>query len=128
MTRNSRPCHGKCSGSARAPRRRALSHAGRLAVLPVPGGRSNLHGPLWIALLIGIAVFLAGVCALIQASPRECRRRPAPDAPQWIRVAQYLIGVALFVAFVLIGSWVAFGNGRARSPAASCGSTARPMR
>jgi hypothetical protein len=32
----------------------------------VPGGRSNLHGPLWIALLIGIAVFFAGIRALMQ--------------------------------------------------------------
>jgi hypothetical protein len=83
-----------------------------LAVLPVPGGRSNLHGPLWIALLIGIAVFLAGVCALIQAIGRANAGGDLPaDAPQWMRLVQYLIGVALFAAFALIGSWVAFGGG-----------------
>ena len=83
-----------------------------LAVLPVPGGRSNLHGPLWIALLLGIAVFLAGVCALIQAIGRAKAGGDLPaDAPQWMRVAQYLIGVALFAAFAMIGSWVAFGSG-----------------
>src|SRR5262245_50249651 len=29
-------------------------------VLPVPGGRDALHGPLWIATLIGLVVLLAG--------------------------------------------------------------------
>jgi hypothetical protein len=83
-----------------------------LAVLPVPGGRSNLHGPLWIALLIGIAVCLAGVCAFIQGIGRAKAGDDLPaDAPQWMRVAQYLIGVMLFAAFAMIGSWVAFGSG-----------------
>jgi hypothetical protein len=82
-----------------------------LEVLPVPGGRSNLHGPLWLALLIGLVVFLAGVAALIHLIGRANATGDLPaDAPFWMRAAQYIIGVAIFACFAIIGSWVAFAG------------------
>src|SRR5262249_61423791 len=35
-------------------------------LLPIPGGPSNLHGPLWLLLCIGLAFFLAGAAIIIQ--------------------------------------------------------------
>lgn len=82
-----------------------------LEVLPVPGGRANLHGPLWLATLIGFVVILAGVACFIQGIGRANAAGELPaDAPFWMRAAQYLIGVALFGAFALLGSWVAIGG------------------
>ena len=80
-------------------------------VLPVPGGRGNLHGPLWIATLIGFVALLAGAACFIQGIGRAnaCAELPA-DAPFWMRAAQYLIGVALFAAFAVLGTWVTFGG------------------
>jgi hypothetical protein len=83
-------------------------------VMPVPGGRSNLHAPLWIAALIGLVALLAGLACLIQGFGRTNANAELPaDAPPWMRAAQYLIGVALFAAFAVIGAWVAF-DGDAR--------------
>jgi hypothetical protein len=83
-----------------------------LGVLPVPGGPRNLHGPLWIVLAAGLAFFLAGAAVLIQVlgHANDSGEFP-PDAPFWMRVVQYLIFVAIFACFALIGSWVAFGPG-----------------
>lgn len=80
-------------------------------VLPVPGGRNNLHGPLWLATLIGLVVLLAGVACFIQGIGRANASAELPaDAPFWMRAAQYLIAVALFAAFAVLGTWVAFAS------------------
>lgn len=82
-----------------------------LDILPVPGGRANLHGPLWLALLIGLAFFLAGVAAFIQGMGHANATGDLPaDAPLWMRATQYLIGVVLFAAFATLGTWVAFAG------------------
>jgi hypothetical protein len=82
-----------------------------LGVLPVPGGRSNLHGPLWLALLIGLTILLAGVAAFIQSmGPANATGDLPADAPLWMRAAQYLIGVMMFACFATIGTWVAFAG------------------
>jgi hypothetical protein len=80
-------------------------------VLPVPGGRSNLHGPLWLVLVIGIAVFLAGAAALIHAMGHADATGDLPaDAPRSLHIAQYVVGIVLFASFAMIGSWVAFAG------------------
>lgn len=83
-----------------------------LGTLPIPGGPNNLHGPLWIVFFAGLAFFLAGISALLQGfgGANDQGEFPA-DAPSWFRVAQYLIGLMIFVAFGAIGSWIAFGPG-----------------
>jgi hypothetical protein len=83
-----------------------------LGLLQIPGGPGNLHGPLWIILAAGLAFFLAGVAVFLQVIGRANANGDLPgDAPLWMRLVQYLIGVAIFAAFALIGSWVAFGGG-----------------
>jgi hypothetical protein len=83
-----------------------------LGLLPVPGGLRNLHGPLWIVLLVGLAFFLAGGAVLVQVVGRANAGGDLPaDAPLWMRIVQYLIGVMLFACFAMIGSWIAFGGG-----------------
>ena len=82
-----------------------------LEVLPVPGGRDNLHGPLWLATLIGGLVLLAAASCLIQAFGRANAQAELPaDAPLWLRGAQYLIGVVMFGAFAVLGTWVAYAS------------------
>jgi hypothetical protein len=84
-----------------------------LGVVPIPGGPKNLSGPLWVLLAVGLAFLLGAIAVVLQdeagANP-ETGELPK-DAPSWVRMAQRLIGFAIFVCFALIGSWVAFGPG-----------------
>jgi hypothetical protein len=81
-------------------------------VLPIPGGPRNLHGPLWIATAAGLAFLLAGLAVLLQVWGRADASGELPaGAPFWTRVVQYLIGVAIFGCFAVMGSWIAFGPG-----------------
>jgi hypothetical protein len=80
-------------------------------VVPVPGGRANLHGPLWIATLLGAIALLAGASCLIQGIGRANASAELPaDAPFWLRAAQYLIGVTMFASFAVLGTWVTVGG------------------
>ena len=86
-----------------------------LGVLPIPGGPRNLHGPLWLILVIGLAVTLAGFAALLQAAGHANDRGELPDSsPRWMRAVQYLIFVTLFLCFATVGVWIAFGAGERR--------------
>jgi hypothetical protein len=81
-------------------------------VLPLPGGPDNLHGPLWLVLCAGLVFFLAGVAVLLQAFGHASDQGEFPaEAPTWLRVVQYLIGLTIFATFGVIGSWIAFGPG-----------------
>jgi len=82
-------------------------------LLPVPGGPSNLHGPHWLVLCVGVAFFLAGIAIAIETvglANAATGALPA-GAPRWLSVVQYLIGLTIFICFGLIASWVAFGPG-----------------
>ena len=82
-------------------------------LLPIPGGPSNLHGPQWLLLCVGLAFFLAGVAIVIQTlGHANAKTGDLPsDAPRWMGLVQYLIGLTIFVCFGVIASWVAFGPG-----------------
>ena len=83
-----------------------------LGLLPVPGGTKNLHAPLWIVFLAGLAFFLGGVAAILQGVGGANAHGELPaNAPRWMRVAQSLFGLAIFAVFALMASWVAFGPG-----------------
>lgn len=103
-----------------------------LGVLPVPGGPRNLHAPLWVALVAGLVFFLGGVAVLLQVLGRANEQGALPaDAPHWMRIVQYLIGVTIFASFALIGGWVAwFGEARyfAVPRLAQCRDWARRLR
>ena len=81
-------------------------------VLPVPGGPRSLHAPLWVVLCAGLAFFLGGVAVLIGAAGHADATGTLPAAtPKMLHVAQYLIGLSIFVCFGAIASWIAFAPG-----------------
>ena len=83
-----------------------------LGLLPMPGGPQNLHAPLWVLLLVGLAFFLAGASMLIQVAGQANENGELPSgSPLWLRVMQYLMGVAIFATFGMIGSWIGLGAG-----------------
>src|SRR5262245_6318793 len=82
-----------------------------LGLLPVPGGPRNLHGPLWLVLVIGLVLVLAGLAMLVQlVGPANAGGELPADAPLWLRVLQYLTGVLIFGSFAMLGSWIAIGG------------------
>lgn len=86
-----------------------------LGIVPVPGGRANLHGPLWLAALIGVIFLLSGAACFIQGIGRANANAELPAvAPLWMRAVFYLVGVALLFGFAVLGTWIAFA-GDARS-------------
>jgi hypothetical protein len=82
-----------------------------LGVLPPPG---EAKAPMWVVMLAGLCFLLGGVGVLIPAAVtgevRSDGELPA-GAPYWLRVFQYLLVLAIFAAFAMIGSFVAFGPG-----------------
>ena len=81
------------------------------AVLPIPGGPRNLHAPLWIAFCAGLVFFLGGVAVLLQGFGKANADGELPkSAPAWMRAVQQLIGVVIFAAFALIGTWIALAG------------------
>jgi hypothetical protein len=81
-------------------------------LLPIPGGPSNLDGPLWLLLCVGLAFFFAGVAIIIQMLGHASESGDLPaGAPLWLRATQYLIGLCIFGCFGAISSWIAFGPG-----------------
>jgi hypothetical protein len=81
------------------------------AVLPVPGGPSNLQAPLWIGFIAGLIFFLAGAALLLQGIGKANAQAELPaDAPAWMGAVQQLIGVAIFASFAMIASWIAIGG------------------
>jgi hypothetical protein len=80
-------------------------------LLPIPGGKKNLHAPLWVVLFCGVPFFLGGVTVLLHGLARTGASGELPvGAPFWMHAAQYLIGIAIFASFAVIGSWVAIGG------------------
>ena len=82
-----------------------------LGVVPSPGAAK---APMWIVFCCGLAFFLGGIGvmtpALVTGEVRNDGELPA-GAPQWLRLMQYLLGLALFATFAAIGTWVAIGGG-----------------
>src|SRR5262245_28551819 len=55
-------------------------------LLPVPGGPSNLHSPLWVLLCAGVAFFLDGAALAIQTlCPANAAGELPADAPRGLR-------------------------------------------
>jgi hypothetical protein len=80
-------------------------------LLPVPGGRRGLNAPLWIVAVCGLPFFLGGISVAMHAFAGTGADGELPaGAPAWLRVAQYLVGLAIFASFALVGSWIALAG------------------
>jgi hypothetical protein len=96
-------------------------------VLPPHGGPKNLHAPLWVVACCGAAFFLGGLALILQGAGKANPQGELPaDAPRWLRVAQYLIGVAIFASLALTGTWIAFGGEAPQFSASFGGITGGP--
>ena len=81
-------------------------------LFPIPGGKANLHSPLWIVVCAGLAFLLGGVAVIIQFFGRANPQGELPaDAPAWMKAAQPLIGIAIATSLAMVGTWIAFGPG-----------------
>jgi hypothetical protein len=84
---------------------------GSLGIVPLQG---KAHAPMWIVTLAGLCFLLGGLAVLIPAAVtgevRSDGELPG-GAPQWLRVAQYVFGIAIFASLASIGTWIAFGAG-----------------
>lgn len=81
-------------------------------LMPMPGGRGNLHGPLWVGVLAGFVFFLGGAAAVMQACGGADAQGELPaTAPAWMRVAQRLVVLVVLACCATLGTWVAlFGE------------------
>lgn len=81
-------------------------------LLPIPGGRASLHGPLWVGVLAGFVFFLGGAAAIMQGFGRANAQGELPaTAPAWMRVAQRLVVIVVLGCCASLGTWVAlFGE------------------
>jgi hypothetical protein len=71
------------------------------------------HAPMWLAVLSGSIFLLAGTAIMLRAlagGTAENGDLPA-DAPLWLRVLYYAMGLTIVGALAAIGTWVAFGPG-----------------
>ena len=82
-----------------------------VGVAPSPG-RAN--APMGVVLLAGLCFLLGGLAVVIPAAVtgqvRADGELPA-DAPHWLRLLQYLLGMIILASLAMVGTWVAFGAG-----------------
>jgi len=82
-------------------------------LVPAPQGYAVLSSPLWIVFCGGLVFLLAGAVVALRGAAGTLKADGdlAPDAPRWLRLAQYLAGLAVFACFGAIATWIAFGPG-----------------
>jgi hypothetical protein len=79
----------------------------------IPEGQKGLGAPVWVAVCAGGLFVLAGGAVLLRTAAGgnlDDGEMPA-NAPFWMRLAQYFIGLAIVAGLASIGSWVAFAPG-----------------
>jgi len=83
-------------------------------LLPMPGGRGNLHAPQWVGVLAGFVFFFGGAAAVMQVFGRANAQGELPaTAPAWMRVGQRLVLLVVLACCATLGTWVAlFGEAR----------------
>jgi len=82
-----------------------------VGVAPSPG---HANAPMWIVFLAGLCFLLGGLAVVIPAAVTgqvgADGELPA-NAPHWLRVLQYLLGMTILASLAMTGTWVAFGAG-----------------
>lgn len=80
-------------------------------LLPIPGGPSGLHAPLWVVLVTGLPFFLGGVAVFVQGIGKaKPNGELPPTAPQWMRVVQQMCVLVIFAAFAVLASWISLAG------------------
>lgn len=93
-----------------------------VGLLPIPGGKRNLHSPLWVVLCAGIPFFFGGLTVFLQGIGKiDHNGETASGAPAW-RIIQYLMGVTIFACFALVGTWIALAGESGQFSASLAGS------
>lgn len=72
----------------------------------------SLHAPLWVAACAGFAFMAAGATVALGAvSKAEHDGSLTAEAPLFLRMLQYGLGLSVVTGLALVGTWVAFGPG-----------------
>lgn len=83
-----------------------------LSALGVIPSRGGAEGERWVAVVAGLAFVFGGLAVVIQAFARATADGVLPaTAPGSVRMALYLLTLAIVVSLGAIGTWVAFGPG-----------------
>jgi hypothetical protein len=102
------------SGEALAPGIAAIS-AGLLVMLFVSGviPSKGASAPAWVGMIAVGAFVLAGSALVLRAfaggDPHD-GELPV-NAPRWLRITYYVLGLSMIGSLAAIGTWVAFGPG-----------------
>jgi hypothetical protein len=81
-------------------------------VLPIPGGRASIQGPVWLLFCGGLVFLFAGLAVVIQFLGGAGQSGDLPaGAPLWLRTAHYLAGLVVVASLAAIGTWIAIGSG-----------------
>jgi len=81
-------------------------------LLPIPGGPSNLHSPLWVLLCAGAVFFFASAALVIQSFGASTATGELPaDTPRWLRILAIRDRRRDLRLLRAIASWIALGPG-----------------
>jgi hypothetical protein len=86
---------------------------GSFGVLPLPGGPSAVHGPLWLVTCVGFAFGFAGIATIIRAvsGAADAHGELPSGTPVWMLLTYSMMGPLIVASLAAIGSWIAFGPG-----------------
>ena len=81
--------------------------------VPPPQGYDAARTPGWIVLCAGLVFLCAGAVVALRGAAGTVKADGdiAADAPRWLRLTQYLAGLAIFACFGSVATWIAFGPG-----------------
>lgn len=93
----------------------AAMSAGLLVMLFVSGviPSHGANAPTWVGMIAGGAFVLAGSALVLRSfagGDRNDGELPI-DAPRWLRIAYYILGLSMIGSLAAIGTWIAFGPG-----------------
>jgi len=74
---------------------------------------SQINGPMWLALFVGLVFFAGGISVIVSGATGAYDRAgelPA-EAPLWVATIYWLSGVMAAAGLAGIGTWIAFGAG-----------------
>lgn len=93
----------------------AAISVGLLVMLFVSGviPSKGVNAPAWVGMIAGGAFVLAGSALVLRSfAGGDAHDGELPiDAPRWLRITYYVLGLSMIGSLAVIGTWVAFGPG-----------------